>query len=132
MLITLTRIRQNSLFTLGVLTGELFRPLYTLEPPWKDNARNISCVPVGIYRCDNFSSPKFGPTWKLRDVPNRSDIEFHWGSYVQDTRGCPLLGCRFYEIEDFLVMLSGSQVGFSEFRKALQSNNIDEFDLEIR
>lgn len=132
MLITLTRIRQNDLFTLGVLTSEIFRPLYTLEPPWKDNAPNASCIPVGVYRCDPFPSPKFGLTWKLRGVPDRSDIVLHWGSYVHDTRGCPLLGCRFYEIEDFLVMLSSSKVGFLEFRQALQGNQIDSFDLEIK
>lgn len=132
MLITLTRIRQNELFTLGVLTSEIFRPLYTLEPPWKDNAPNISCIPVGTYRCDTFISPTFKLTWKLESVPGRSDIEFHWGSYVHDTRGCPLLGCRFFQLEEDMVMLSSSKVGFEEFRTALRSNNTDRFDLEVR
>lgn len=131
-MVTLTRIRQTEILTLGVLTSEFFRPFYTLERPWQDNRPNVSCVPVGSYRCDSFSSPKFGPTFLLRDVPDRDFIEFHWGSYVHDTEGCILLGTRFIELDADMAMLTGSKVGFREFIDALQSNQVTSFNLEIR
>lgn len=34
--------------------------LYTLEPPYKDNQQNISCIPEGRYIVKRHKSPKFG------------------------------------------------------------------------
>lgn len=76
--------------------------LRSLELPWRDNARNISCIPAGTYRCTWHKSPRFGWTYWVRNVPDRSGILFHAGNWAGDTShgyrthswGCILLGRR--------------------------------------
>jgi hypothetical protein len=67
----------------------------TLEPPWQHNMRNISCIPAGEYVVKKHFSRKFGDCFHVLDVPNRSGILIHAGNYVQDTRGCILVGKTF-------------------------------------
>ena len=66
--------------------------LRTLELPWKNNERGISCIPEGVYECKPFPSHRFGMTWEVTRVPDRSAILFHKGNYPKDTRGCILVG----------------------------------------
>ena len=35
--------------------------LFTLELPWKDNQRNISCIPAGYYFCNRVADRKGVP-----------------------------------------------------------------------
>lgn len=65
----------------------------TLEPPWKDNARNVSCIPSGIYEVRLAYSAKFnGVRPLLVNVPGRSSILIHEGNTRRDTEGCILVG----------------------------------------
>ena len=80
--------------TRGVLIvgEEVFR---TLENPWLDNLTNISCIPAGIYDTmylPSSGSGKYRKVWWLKDVPGRSGILIHNGSFVRDTQGCILVG----------------------------------------
>ena len=77
--------------TLGRLRFQGFR-CFTLELPWRDNARNISCIPPGTYWIRKFISPRFGMVFLFEDVPNRSAIEIHAGNYTRDIEGCILVG----------------------------------------
>lgn len=70
----------------------------TMELPWKNNGKNISCIPVGIYTVVKHTSPKFGSCLKVLDVPGRSEILFHAGNYNKDTHGCILPGKQFAEL----------------------------------
>lgn len=63
-----------------------------LEPPDKNNAADISCIPAGQYFVLPVQSPKFGNTFTVSGVPNRSNILFHAGNTKEDTHGCILLG----------------------------------------
>lgn len=79
--------------------GELYAPtglpmFPTLELPWKDNHRNISCIPAGVYEVKPYSSAKFKNVWELQDVPGRSKILIHAGNTVDDIEGCILAGMR--------------------------------------
>ena len=67
----------------------------TLELPWMDNEKEKSCIPVNIYRCKRVDSPRFGLTFEVDDVPNRSQILFHQGNFPTDSKGCILLGTGF-------------------------------------
>lgn len=67
---------------------------FSLELPWKGNEKEVSCIPAGIYKAVRHTSPKFGETYLLLDVPNRSEIIFHAGNSIADTEGCILLGDR--------------------------------------
>lgn len=66
--------------------------LYTLELPWKDNQRRISCIPEGTYRVTSHVSKKFGKCFWVREVQGRSGILIHAGNYHWHTLGCILVG----------------------------------------
>ena len=80
--------------------GELFlngeRICDTLENPWQDNQRNISCIPEGVYpvrlRLARESASRDYLHLLVQDVPNRDWILFHRGNTAKDTRGCILVG----------------------------------------
>ena len=68
----------------------------TLENPYLDNQRNISCIPAGEYpvrlRVARESATKDYLHLLVMDVPNRDLILFHVGNTAKDTRGCVLIG----------------------------------------
>ena len=80
--------------------GELFlngeRFCDTLELPYRDNQRSISCIPVGDYKV-RLRYPRESATRNylhllVEDVKDRSYILFHRGNTAKDTRGCILVG----------------------------------------
>ena len=50
---------------------------FTIELPWKDNKRNISCVPEGSYEIEPRFSKKFEHHLIVKDVSERSFILIH-------------------------------------------------------
>jgi len=90
----------RDMFTENSTIGELFvngeRFCDTLENPWLDNQRNISCIPEGKYKV-RLRLPRESATRDyihllVQDVPNRDYILFHIGNTAKDTRGCILVG----------------------------------------
>ena len=73
---------------------------WCLELPWKENNANVSCIPAGKYIVKLRRSPKFGLTFHLTDVTDRTFILQHSGNYAGDkskgfkthTYGCQLFG----------------------------------------
>jgi len=131
--IILKRIHTGEFGTFGVLM-EKDRPPFalTLEPPWKDNEPNISCIPAMTYHVFPVVSPRFGKTWEVVDVPGRSHILFHKGNIakpsVSDTLGCILVGERFEFLGGHPAILA-SKPGFNEFMDILDEENV--FKLSI-
>ena len=76
------------------INGELFCD--TLENPWKDNQRNISCIPDGEYnvrlRLPRESASRDYIHLLVKNVPQRDWILFHRGNTAKDTSGCILVG----------------------------------------
>ena len=80
--------------------GELFingeRLCDTLERPYFNNQRNISCIPEGVYpvrlRLPRESATRDYLHLLVEDVENRSYILFHRGNSAKDTSGCILVG----------------------------------------
>ena len=64
----------------------------TLEPQWKNNQRDISSIPAGIYDFGERQSPRFGSHYIVKNVPNRDHILIHAGNFPKDTTGCILVG----------------------------------------
>ena len=60
----------------------------TLELPWRDNQRRVSCIPPGVYQC----RWRDGLTVEIADVPGRSGILIHPGNRLDETKGCILPG----------------------------------------
>lgn len=62
---------------------------YTIELPWQDNKKRISCVPEGIYVLRKRYSEKFKWHFVLLDVPNRNCILIHPANDAQkELQGC--------------------------------------------
>jgi len=80
--------------------GELFingeRFCDTLENPWINNKKNVSCIPRGEYkvrlRLARESATRDYLHLLVEDVENRSYILFHIGNTPKDTSGCILVG----------------------------------------
>jgi len=89
-MITITRAYFNDC-TLGRLEIAGMR-CFTLELPDKNNAKNISCIPAGVYKAVKRKSPKNGLVVELIGVPNRTNIQIHAGNYTSQIEGCILVG----------------------------------------
>ena len=70
----LQRTQTSDQGTLGTLTSGAFR-CYVLEPPWRDNARGLSCLPPGAYPCIWHHSPRFGWVYKLQNTAPRAEAQ---------------------------------------------------------
>lgn len=73
---------------------------FTLELPWRDNARGISCIPAGNYSARLYDSPRHGMVALLDGVPGRSMIEIHAGNYTTQIEGCILVGDSICYLDD--------------------------------
>lgn len=73
---------------------------FTIEQPWKDNAKGASCVPEGLYDLIPYESPKHGPTWYLHSTlldvggpeAGRSFCELHAANFARQLQGCIAFG----------------------------------------
>jgi hypothetical protein len=68
------------------ISGEMFiggtHACYTLE-------NLLDAIPAGTYAVTLYDSPKFGRVMPLlMDVPGRSYIEIHYGTYPENYHGC--------------------------------------------
>lgn len=61
----------------------------TIELPWRNNKRQISCIPEGRYRLIKRKHTRWGEQLAVANVPNREGILFHPGNHaLQDLQGC--------------------------------------------
>lgn len=84
----------------------------TIELPWRDNKRNISCYKDGLYTYVlDYSNNKKRDVIELRNVENRSQIQFHSinfkGNIEKQLDGCT--GLDGLEAEQSVNMLLGKQ-----------------------
>lgn len=118
-------------------TGELEFTCKTLELPWRDNERNVSCIPEGFYDVVPRQSPKYGNHLHVTGVDGRSLILIHYGNYagspnprtgLPDIRGCILVGKQHTDITgDGIKEVTSSKATM----KALMDVAPDGFVLEI-
>ena len=109
----------------------------TLELPWLDNQRNISCIPEGYYDVDFRTSAKYPKHFILNDVPGRSFILIHQANYVgsknpttgvSDLRGFIAVGSKYGDINaDGIAEILNSMKTLNELIKVAPTG----FVLEI-
>ena len=86
--------------TLELADGEV---LQTLELEWRDNERNVSCIPAGRHALELYEPHKESlgvglhdrlGRWclKVMDVPDRSDILMHVANWAHQLLGCIAVG----------------------------------------
>ncbi len=62
---------------------------HTIELPWKNNKRSISCIPEGVYEVEPRFSKRFKHHLILKDVKGRSFILFHPANdALKELQGC--------------------------------------------
>lgn len=114
--------------TFGVLVFNGKVLCVTLEPPDRENAIGRSSIPAGQYTCTKFQSPKYGWTWSISNVPNRTYVLFHGGNVVSHTRGCILLAQYFGKLKGNRAVLNSG----TTFKKFLEmAEDFDELNLTI-
>jgi len=115
--------------TFGMLGVDSVPICVSVERPWANNQKGISCIPVGVYQCKRVNSPKFGNTFEVTGVSGRSEILFHSGNVDDDSHGCIILGENFEPWTDGSVSVRSSKQAFSEFLQALVGE--ESFELTI-
>lgn len=86
--------------TLGSLYIDDLFICKTMELPWKNNARFISCIPEGDYEVIK-QPPKPDrpyPYFRFPHVTGRSGILIHKISYVSGLKGCIGVGKEFKDL----------------------------------
>ena len=83
--------------TLGRLYVDNEWVCYTIERPWLDNQRRISCIPTGTYPLFTKEYGRFWDKYKfpipiLGNTNPRSEILIHPANYAKDLAGCIGLG----------------------------------------
>ena len=73
----------------GKLTHDGHLICHTIELPWNDNERRISCIPEGKYFIGKRYSTKYRWHLEVKHVPNRDSILFHPANHaLTELHGC--------------------------------------------
>lgn len=87
-----------------------------------------ACIPAGVYHCRRVISPKFGETFEVEKVVNRSHILFHTGNLSTDSHGCIIIGDTFDPVNG-VDGVTQSRDAFAELMRLQDGVNV--FTLEI-
>ena len=124
--VTLIRQDNDDTRSLGALVTK--NDVYhTVERPWLDNQKNISCIPTGIYICKRYSSDKYPNTFEITNVPNRTKILFHVANWAHNVEGC--IGLGTHKLPD-KTGVGSSKRAISKFMKEMLL--VNEFQIEIK
>jgi hypothetical protein len=109
--------------------------IYMIAPPWKDNQKDISCIPQGLYNVIRHNSIYHPNTFEILNVPSREGVLIHPGNYacpvqvgdriICDSKGCFLPG---FDYDKKTPMIKRS-VKAQEY---LLDNIKDNFALEVK
>lgn len=104
----------------------------TLELPWRQNQRNISCIRPGRYECFKRQA-RTGLTaglcmaYELREVEGRSGILIHVANSASDLEGCIGIGTAFANKP--FPMITESQTAYKRFMKMFEA--VDSFEVRV-
>ena len=111
--IVLQRFCYHPNATLGVIKLH-DKTFYSVERPWLDNQVSVSCIPTGEYELGWRESPRFGQTWHVQDVPDRTYILIHVANFAKDVEGCIGLGM---DLMGDTVAVSNSRAAVKKFEE---------------
>jgi hypothetical protein len=80
--------------------GKIIFQFKTLELPWNDNMRRVSCIPEGDYKVQHMgpNSKRNYQYFYVMNVKDRDSILFHPGNHTHQILGCILPGDRHADI----------------------------------
>ncbi len=128
-IVELIRLEESEQGTIGVLKIDKEVFCYTLEPADELNKQNESCIPIQQYMCKRIISPKFGETFMVAGVPDRTNVLFHKGNTEDDTLGCILLGQTVGKLKGQRAVLNSGK-SFDKFMLAMLGRQM--FHLTIK
>jgi len=129
--VTLVRFPRNGNQTEGIMIVNANGwKCYTIELPWINNKRNVSCIPPGRYRVEWTESRRFKKyTYQIMDVPGRSGIRFHVANYARELEGCIGTGMARHDIDkDGAIDVINSKTALNAFELIM---NHQPFTLQI-
>lgn len=118
-LVIIKRNYFSKLQTTGVLKvfnehGVCVYACMTLELPYVANVVEISCIPSGRYQAIKRNSPKFGDHFQILDVKKRNFILIHFGNFIEQSKGCILVGTSLSDIDiDGLLDIQSSKIAMA-------------------
>lgn len=108
--------------------------LYMIAPAWKDNKRNISCIPQGLYNVTRGNTKDHIDVFKILNVPDRTGVLIHPGNYASnvtingvvhlDSKGCYMPG---FDYDKEMPMIKSSVKAMNYLRDNIKEN----FALEV-
>ena len=120
--LVLTRVYKRG-GTNGTLTLNGHFVCFTIELPWKENKRNISCIPEGKYELKARFSPEHQNHLKLLDVYQRKNILIHPGTNaIEDLRGSIAPVKQLIGIGEGIYSRIALQKLLSIFHQTMESN----------
>jgi len=128
MRLLLIRDYRNESCTLGKLWNPTSNMCVdTLELPWRNNQRRISCIPADTYICkrDRYNRGNY-EAFELQNVTGRTEIKIHKGNYPSHVLGCIIVGSS-RDCDIPAIWRSGA--AFYQFMQDLK--NVDTFKLDI-
>lgn len=84
---------------LVICGAEIVYEFASLELPYLQNQRRISCFEPGVYPLEKYVSSKFGECFAINDVPGRDHLRIHAGNFSHQILGCLLPGSHFAHID---------------------------------
>jgi len=133
--------RRTPLGCMGELhiDGQFF--CYTIEQPWRENRRFVSCVPVGEYALIPFESTKYGKTFALSNaelnvVPTHAEANdgeryaclFHSANWSHQLQGCIAPGKDIawgkHGANDENIMVTDSRRTLDKLMPELKDNRV--------
>ena len=128
--VRILRLNEDPVFgTFGALLIQEKPFCVTLEPGDLMNEEFRSSIPAQQYWCKKHYSPLFHHTFKILDVPGRTDVLFHPGNIVEDTAGCIVLAQYWGKLRGNRAVLNSG----STFRKFMDiMNPYEVFHLTIK
>lgn len=90
----------------------------SLELPWKNNIRQKSCIPLGVYKVIPRVTKRFGKHFEVLNVPGRDKILFHVFNYIQkpvQSLGCIAVGLDFKDMnKDKIPDITNSRIALDK------------------
>lgn len=120
--ITVARLWKNDEAITGVMKIDGTQNYYTLELPelymGVPNVADKCCIPAGTYPVVRLFSGHFECMMPhVTRVPDRSEIEIHFGNFPKDVLGCIIIG--YNRISD--TEIGNSRNAFEEFNETFEN-----------
>jgi len=117
---------ENQTMSSCVVLGDNNQPLFAsllLTRGWRNNEKNVSCLPIGVYPVEYEWSKKYKRMlWEVKETGLRSEVKFHPLNYYFDSEGCNGLGRRPKHLnKDRYLDLTDSRNTINDFHKALKT-----------